>query len=307
MSGINKTWVDKKLKKLESNGLKIGSIKTFKSSSELEQSSILRIVENISKFVELENITIEPSNKVDIKLIDGELYYLEVKTPIFFENQHGSMFSHVMRDFYKILKESNRFAVGYSIQSQPQFNLVSDKTYNRLRRRASLGILSYFPSSDRYIGRKLETLMNDAFEKFKKVREKAWKIFILDTSFYLARGTDDLFYLLLNILYNDSRLRKYIDGICLFSLNLAHNNKFTLPATIIPVFLKPGINSRVFQQKHQLYSSYLVYLPILKDVKKGCNTLLEVDKSGYCRMDGQEYGHFWNSLQLLRYKMNLLR
>jgi len=303
MSCIGPKWVTKKLEELKSKGLKVGKLKKFRGYHYLVQSSILQIAENIGNIVGFDSVTIEPnisSGDADIRFIDEDVYYLQVKSLLFFKQKYGSRFADLSKEFAKILSKSkSRFAVGYATRSSLIPIHVED--IHKPGRKASLGILAYdtsfVPTSD--IVRKVEDMLYDANKQLGKIRERSWKIFILDVTHYPARGNLDFYNLLANIFWPYRHIFKSIDGIGLFSWNPAQTSKYTMSSTIIPILLKKGITSRVFKQPFQLYQGIMITLPTSMHMNKGWNNLLEINKEGYIGVDGVEYGPFWEYVKLL--------
>lgn len=75
----------------------------------------------------------------------------------------------------------------------------------------------------------------------------------------------------------ETKYFQVIDGIALFSWNPTKRKDYTLPSTIIPIFLRDGIRSNVFRQPFQLYQSIMITLPMSMRVYKGWNDLLEIN------------------------------
>ncbi|MCW3130204.1 MAG: hypothetical protein N2V75_08930 [Methanophagales archaeon] len=310
---IEPKWVNEKLKELNSKGLKVGKLTKFKGYHYFVQSSILQIAENIGNIVGFDSVTIEPnvsSGDADIRFIDDAVYYLQVKSPLFFKQKYGSKFTDISKEFDRILSKSrSRFAVGYATGSSSATGSslipIHVEDIHKPGRRASLGILVYDTSfvltSD--IVRKVEDMSYDANKQLGKIQEKSWKIFILDITHYPARGNLDFYYLLANIFWPNPNVFKAIDGIGLFSWNPAQRSDYTLPSTIIPILLKKGITSRVFKQPFQLYQGMMITMPTSMYMYKGWNDLLEINKEGYIGVDGVEYGPFWEYVKLL-YRLN---
>lgn len=300
---IGPRYINDKLKELQSKGIKVEKIKRFKGYDYFVQSSILQIAENIGNILEFDCVTIEPnlpSGDADIKFIDDDVYYLQVKSPLFFRSKYGHKFSDISKEFNRILTNSkSRFAVGYVVGSSLIPIYVKD--VNKPGKRVSLGILAYnplfVPTSD--IVRKMEDMLYEANNQLGEIQEKSWKIFILDVTHYPTRGNLDFYNLLAKI--SKQNTFKSIDGIGLFSWNLAKRNDYTLPSTIIPVLeaFKRGIRSKVFRQPFQLYQGMMITLPTSMRVYKGWNKLLEINKEGYIGVDGIEYGDFWGYIKLL--------
>lgn len=296
-------WVAKKLKKLKSKGLKIGKPKKFRGYDPSIQSSILKITENIGSITGFENVIVEPtlsSGDADIKFIDEEVYYLQVKSPQFFIGKYGSKFASISKEFDRILSKSrSRFAVGYVANSSLIPIHVED--IHKQGRRASLGILAYdtsfVPTYD--ITLKIEDMLSEANKQLGKIQEKSWRIFILDITHYPARGNLDFYNLLANVFWPYRNAFNAIDGLGLFSYNPRQINEYTMSSTIIPILLKKGVTSNVFKQPFQLYRGMMITMPTSMYFYKGWNNLLEINKEGYIGVDGVEYGPFWEYVKLL--------
>lgn len=300
---IGPRYINDKLKELKSKGVKVEKIKRFRGHDYFVQSSILQIAENIGNILEFDCVTIEPnlpSGDADIKFIDDDVYYLQVKSPLIFRSKYGHKFSEISKEFGRILtKSKSRFAVGYVIDSSLIPIYVKD--INKPGRRASLGILAYdtsfVPTID--IIRKIEDMLYEANDQLGKIQEKSRKIFILDVTHYPTRGNLDFYNLLAKVFWLKRNIFRFIDGIALFSWNPTKRKDYTLPSTIIPIFLRDEIRSNVFRQPFQLYQSIMITLPTSIRVYKGWNNLLEINKNGYIGVDGIEYGHFWETIKLL--------
>ncbi|MCJ7631224.1 hypothetical protein MUP77_02310, partial [Candidatus Bathyarchaeota archaeon] len=294
---------EKKLQQLKVKGIKVGRPKRFRSYDYLAQSSVLKIAENIGNIVGYENVTVEPGlsqGDAGIKFIDNEVYYLQIKSPLFFESKYGSKFSDVSREFQRILSKSrSRFAVGYATKST--LIPVHVENVRKSGRRASLGILAYdnsfVPTPD--ISRKVTEMLDNADKQLSKIREKSLRVFVLDVTHYQARGNLDFYNLLAKIFKSNRDTLKVIDGIALFSWNPIQTNDSKMPLALIPIFLKTGIISKVFRQPFQLYRGLMITLPTNMCVRKGWNNLLEINKEGYMGVDGVEYGPFWRSVDFL--------
>lgn len=296
---IGPRWVDEKLQYLESNGLKIGKMKKFREYDPFTQSSILQIAENVGNIVGLDSVTIEPGSG-DIRFIDEDVYYLEVKSPSFFKSKYGGILVDAEKDFLRILGRSkSRFAVAYSLGSSLIPIHVED--VNKGGRRASLGIhaidTSFVPTPD--VIRKLEDVLFLSNKQLGRIGEKAWKIFVLDITQYPARGSSDFRNLVSNAFWCNRGHLKAIDGIALFAWNPAQRDSHTLPSSLIPVALKGGVRSTVFRQEFQLYGGMMVTMPVSMYAHKGWNSMLQIDKEGFIGVDGVQYGPYWDYVKAL--------
>ncbi len=319
MHCIRPQWVKEKLRELKLKGVKVGKEKKFKGYPYLIQASILQIVENIGQIIGFDNIIIEPSlskGDADIEFVDGETYHLQVKSPLFFKQKYWSAFTSSSRRFLDILSKGSRFAVGYVVEGR--LILLEKKDVDKPGRRASLGILvfdtSLVPEPD--IIRKIEGMIYESSEQLSKIHEKSHKIFVLDITHFPTKGSYDFYLLLRGIFQINPNIFKEIDGVCLFSCNLAQVSNYTMQATLIPVILNEGITSAVFRQPYQLYQGMMITLSTSmqfnKGWSKGWNNLLEINKEGFIGVDGIEYGPFWryiNELSLLneikaKYQLN---
>ena len=300
---IGPRWVKEKLKEFRLKGIKVEKLKAFKGYHYFVQSSVLKMAENIGKVVGFENVVVEPalsSGDADIKFIDNDVHYLQVKSPLFFVSKYGDRFAEASKEFNRILSKSkSRFAVGYVTRSSLIPIHVHD--INKPGRRASLGILAYDTSfvTTPDIIRKIEDMLYEANKQLQKIPEKSWKIFILDVTHYPARGNLDFYSLLAKIFWPNRNFFTAIDGIGLFSWNPIKTRKYTMPSTLIPIFLKRGITSKIFRQPFQLYRGLMISFPTSMYVRRGWNNLFEISKEGYVGVDDVEYGPFWKYIELL--------
>ena len=307
---IGPKWVKEKLKELRSKGIRVEKLKRFRGYHYFAQFSILEMAQNIGKIIGFENVIVEPAlslGDADIKFIDNDVYYLQVKSPLFFMGKYGSKFSDVSREFNRILSKSrSRFAVGYATNST--LIPIHVEEIHKLGRRASLGILAYDTSfvTTPDIIRKIMEMLDEANKQLEKIQEKSWKIFVLDITHYPARGNFDFYHLLSKVFWPNHHIFKAIDGIALFSWNPIKTKDYAMPLTLIPILLKAGITSRVFRQPFQLYRGLMITIPTSMHVRRGWNSLLEINKEGYVGVDGVEYGTFWQYLELLS-TLNQLR
>jgi hypothetical protein len=309
MESIGPKWIVGKLEELRSKGLVIEKMKKFRGYDPFVQLTLLNLSENIGNIIGFDNVVLEPvlaSGDADIKFVDDDVYYLQVKSPSFLRSKYSNQFIKVSKEFDKILSKKSRFAVGYVVNSSLIPIYVKD--INKQGRKASLGILafdtSFVPTRD--ITLKFIDMLSEANRQLGKIREKGWKIFILDTTHYPTRGNLDFFNLLTNVFLSTHDVLNAIDGLGLFSWNPAQRNGITIPSTIIPVLLKRGIASKVFKQHFYLYRGMMITLPTSMYVYRGWNNLIEIDKAGYIGVNGIEYGPFWEYVKLLSLLNELL-
>ena len=300
---IGPRWIKEKLIDLGLKGIKVQKLKKFQGYHYLVQSTVLRIAENIGRVIGFRNVTVEPalpSGDADIKFVDSDVHYVQVKSPLFFASKYGDRFSEVSKEFSRILSKSrSRFAVGYATNSSLIPIHVQD--INKRGRRASLGILAYdtsfVPTPD--VMRKLTEMLSEANNQLARIREKSWKIFVLDITHHPTRGNLDFYHLLANVFHEHCNLLRSIDGTALFSWNPVNTKNHAMPFSLIPTFLKEGITSRVLRQPFQLYRGLMVTMPTSMYVRRGWNNLLEINKEGYIGVDDVEYGPFWKYIELL--------
>lgn len=303
-SFISQKWIDEKIGKLKSKGLKIGRPRRFRDSNIIVQASILNIAENISSIVGFDNVTVEPSltsGNADIRFIDEDVYYLEVKSSLFFESKPGDKFADVSNEFNRLfLRSKSRFAVGYATDSSRY--LVHAKNIQKQGRRVSLGILAYDASiaPTRDVKRKLLENLFRSNKQLGKIREKSQKIFILDISHYPIRGNWDFYELLKGVFCENHTDLSALDGIGLFSWNPAYVIGDTMSATIIPVYLKEEVTSKVFQQPYQLRNGKMWTIQSSMEIPRtGWNDFFKIDRTGFISVDDVEYGHFWKYINFL--------
>lgn len=299
---LSPKWVKLKLEELQSKGVKLGKPRKFSNLDWRIQASTLRIAENIGVLIGFENVTIEPSlskGDADIKFVDGQPYFLQIKTPRFFSSKYASKFDYAMKNFLEILSRSrSRFSVAYATNSS--LELVKVKEVIKPGRSVSLGLLifdwSFVPIRD--IRLQIDTLLNYASNQLGRIEEKGWKIFVLDVSQYSPRGNFDYYKTLREVFLQNRKFFSEIDGIGLFSLNLEKEKGARVPPTIIPVWFKEEITSIVFKQPCSLYSGRMFAIVSKAQCSKGWNELLEINKEGYICVDGVEYGPYWKYINI---------
>jgi hypothetical protein len=301
-------YIADKLKDLTSKGLKVESLKKFRSYEPAIQLTLLNLCENIGKVVGLENVVLEPSlpsGDADIKFVNEDVYFLQVKSPLFLRGKYGRQFIEISREFDEILSERSRFAIGYVVREYGSQHLIPIhvKDIDKQGRKASVGILIFddsFISID-YSRLKFADMLIEANRQLRRIREKGWKVFILDITNYPTKGTFDLFVLLRSIFSQYCNVLDAIDGLGLFSWDPMQRNGITISSTIIPARLKERVRSKVFKRTFHLYRGLMIALPTVMYVHGGqWNELFTINRSGIW-IDGTYYGPFWDFIKLFSY------
>ena len=169
-------WVAQKLGELQSLGLKIGKAKRFGVLGPLIQSSLLQMAENIGNLIGFQNVVVEPilpTGDADIKFVDEDVHYLQVKSPFFLRSKYGCRFAGICEEFNKILSKSkSRFAVGYA--TDLSLIPIEVKDVHKGGRKASLGILAYDTSfvPTQSIVLKIMELLNEADTQLGRIRQR---------------------------------------------------------------------------------------------------------------------------------------
>ena len=137
------TGVYKKLQLLKSKGLKLGREKKFRGLYPPSlKATILEIAEDIGNVVGLDNVIVEPvlpSGDADIKFVDDDEYFLQVKSPQFLFDRFGYEFSIISGRFER-----------FSLQKSYVLVAQSYPVLDEIVQRAARAVLLFLPRLARY-------------------------------------------------------------------------------------------------------------------------------------------------------------
>jgi hypothetical protein len=289
-------WINEKLKELKASGITCSTKKFNQYKKDYwVQISTLKLAEYIGSIIGLENVTIEPKiseGDADIKAVEDDIFYFQLKTPHFFIGDYGDVFIRYTKRFCNevLAKSKSRFAMAYV--TKKGYSKPYIKEINKPSLRASLGVLIYdrfFPPLSQ-IEWKLENFIEKAYSQLKKITEKSKKIILIDTTFYPLASSDVC--RIIRDIYNKSfRESKDIDGIAFFSWNPANVVDNLMESTIIPVVIKNDIFSKIFQQPYRLYSGQMMTIPFYGLLKSKEERQFGFNKDGNLHVDGIEFAN----------------
>jgi hypothetical protein len=303
---IGPEWLRQKRIELIENGFKFGKTKKLSdiSGSEIfSTASEYIIAEHIGKQLDPECVTIHPTTNggdADLKFVDGEAYFLQVKTPQLFASKYAGDLERITNEFYENLNKSkSEFSYALAVNNELK---QWKKPVNKKGRRASVGILAHSPvTSQRYFWRKISDSLLEANKQLEKIQDKGVKLYLLDSTHHYDHG-NKFFYHLLKTLYDSHQEHlKNLNGVIMHSYQFGEGDHTN--SNLFPVILSDDVKTCVFINEICLYSTMMVSFPMSMRVVKGWNEMINVEKDGIIYIDGQEYGSFWEIINTLQ-KMN---